>query len=98
MNNAQVCLRQLGVSHPAVEKLIQAANQSGALGSKLTGGGLGGCVISLSPDAQAAENVSVQLLKLEQYHGWKIIKLNFSFEDNRQEAWLCARTYQHCAN
>lgn len=63
MNNAQVCLRQLGVSHPAVEKLIQAANQSGASGSKLTGGGLGGCVISLVPDAQAAENVSVQLRK-----------------------------------
>jgi mevalonate kinase len=61
LTEAQVNLRQLGVSHPAVEKLIKIANDSGALGSKLTGGGLGGCVISLAPDLQTAEKISQQL-------------------------------------
>ncbi|WP_286120378.1 mevalonate kinase [Pediococcus pentosaceus] len=61
LTEAHTNLRQLGVSHPAVEKLIKIANDSGALGSKLTGGGLGGCVISLAPDLPAAEKISQQL-------------------------------------
>lgn len=61
LTEAHTNLRQLGVSHPAVEKLIRIANDSGALGSKLTGGGLGGCVISLAPNLPAAEKISQQL-------------------------------------
>lgn len=61
LTEAHTNLRQLGVSHPAVEKLIKIANDSGALGSKLTGGGLGGCVISLAPNLPAAEKISQQL-------------------------------------
>ncbi|MBF7128401.1 mevalonate kinase [Pediococcus pentosaceus] len=61
LTEAHTNLRQLGVSHPVVEKLIKIANDSGALGSKLTGGGLGGCVISLAPNLPAAEKISQQL-------------------------------------
>ncbi|MBF7103859.1 mevalonate kinase [Pediococcus pentosaceus] len=61
LTEAHTNLRQLGVSHPAVEKLIKIANDSGALGSKLTGGGLGGCAISLAPSLPAAEKISQQL-------------------------------------
>ncbi|MBF7123114.1 mevalonate kinase [Pediococcus pentosaceus] len=61
LTEAHTNLRQLGVSHPAVEKLIKIANDSGALGSKLTGGGLGGCVISLAPNLPTAEKISQQL-------------------------------------
>ncbi|UQA99915.1 mevalonate kinase [Pediococcus pentosaceus] len=61
LTEAHTNLRQLGVSHPAVEKLIKIANDSGALGNKLTGGGLGGCVISLAPNLPAAEKISQQL-------------------------------------
>jgi mevalonate kinase len=61
LTEAHQDLRQLGVSHPAVENLIQIANQNGAFGSKLTGGGLGGCVISLVPDQITAERVSQKL-------------------------------------
>ncbi|MDP2425489.1 MAG: mevalonate kinase [bacterium] len=46
MNQAQEHLRALGVSHPAIEELITLANSFGALGAKLTGGGLGGCMIA----------------------------------------------------
>ena len=50
-------LRRLGVSHPKVERLVRTAMDHGALGAKLTGGGLGGCVIALAGDAGAARRV-----------------------------------------
>ena len=60
-NSAQNILGKLGVSHPALEKLIQVANQNGSLGTKLTGGGLGGCLIALSPDLSTAKQITAAL-------------------------------------
>jgi len=37
------------VSHPAIERLLEAGFSAGALGGKLTGAGLGGCVLLLAP-------------------------------------------------
>jgi len=48
MNTAQECFRELGLSTPAVEKIIEAAMSNGALGAKITGAGGGGCVIILA--------------------------------------------------
>jgi mevalonate kinase len=48
MDRNQALLQELGVSDPALEGLIGAARQAGALGSKLSGGGLGGCMIALA--------------------------------------------------
>ena len=36
---------RLRLSSPALDHLVQAAMQSGALGARLTGGGLGGCAV-----------------------------------------------------
>lgn len=47
MNDAHHCLQQLNVSSPELDHMVQLANQNGALGSKLTGGGRGGCMIAL---------------------------------------------------
>ncbi|UUX32790.1 mevalonate kinase [Fundicoccus culcitae] len=41
-------LNQLGVSNERLDIIVNAAWQAGALGAKLTGGGLGGCVIALA--------------------------------------------------
>ncbi|WP_280408327.1 mevalonate kinase [Nocardia brasiliensis] len=41
-------LAEFGVSTIAVDRLVDAALGAGALGAKLTGGGLGGCVIALA--------------------------------------------------
>lgn len=44
-------LQQMGVSSPELDALVAAANQAGALGAKLSGGGRGGNMIALvTPD------------------------------------------------
>ncbi|MGV0167412.1 mevalonate kinase [Furfurilactobacillus sp. WILCCON 0119] len=57
MNAAQQDLTALGVNHPVLQRLVDAANQAGALGAKLTGGGLGGCMIALTRSATEAQAV-----------------------------------------
>lgn len=47
MNLCQGYLNALQVSGPDIETVIQVARHAGALGAKLTGGGLGGSVIAL---------------------------------------------------
>ncbi len=41
-------LSAIGVSHEALDRLIRAAREAGALGAKLTGAGGGGCMIALA--------------------------------------------------
>jgi mevalonate kinase len=47
MNRNQQLLRGLGVSTPELEHLIDTARNAGALGAKLSGGGMGGCILAL---------------------------------------------------
>lgn len=54
MNAAHELLDALQVSHPAVNRLVDVARTHGALGAKMTGGGLGGCVIALCGDENSA--------------------------------------------
>lgn len=49
-------LSDLGVSTPALDTACQIARDAGALGSKLTGGGGGGCVLALT-EADSTERV-----------------------------------------
>jgi mevalonate kinase len=52
MNENQTMLRQIGVSSPELETLIEAAIAAGAKGAKLSGAGRGGSMIAVvSPDA-----------------------------------------------
>ena len=52
MNLCQGYLNALQVSTPELEELIHLSRANGALGAKLTGGGGGGSMIALCPDAQ----------------------------------------------
>lgn len=47
MSQAHQVLKALGVSEPTLDKLCELALAHGALGAKLTGGGLGGCMLAL---------------------------------------------------
>ena len=47
-------LVELGVSSPRLDRLVEEARSAGACGAKLTGGGMGGCVVAVL-DIEAAE-------------------------------------------
>lgn len=51
MTETQHLLDRLGVSCPAIDEVITAARDVGVWGAKLSGGGLGGCVIAVGDHA-----------------------------------------------
>ena len=61
MDRAHEVLAQLELSLPVLDRLTAAARGAGALGAKLTGGGLGGCVIALADSAETADAVASAL-------------------------------------
>ncbi len=61
MNQAQLELTALEVSHPKLDILINAAKKAGALGAKLTGGGIGGTMLALAPNQEVANKIIASL-------------------------------------
>lgn len=73
-------LQAIGVSSPALDRLVKASLQSGAFGAKSTGGGGGGNIIALvSPDQ--AEQIARRLLNEGALHTW-LTTLRPMKEDN----------------
>ncbi len=60
MNKNHSLLQQFGVSTPALDQLVDAARQAGALGAKLSGAGLGGSMIALVSQ-ESQEHISAAL-------------------------------------
>ena len=56
-------LQQLGVSHDVIDTLVDTAHQNNALGAKVTGGGLGGCMIALVETEEDALHLQEQFMK-----------------------------------
>ena len=56
----------------ALEPLFATAeaNAAGALGAKLTGGGLGGCIMALAPSGAHAEKIRDALYRAGAVHTW----------------------------
>ncbi|GBG95095.1 mevalonate kinase [Ligilactobacillus salitolerans] len=63
LNTAQRHLSALGVSTQRLDFLIKLAQENGSLGSKLTGGGRGGCFINLINTRADAEKLAALLEK-----------------------------------
>ena len=61
MDEAHAVLAELSLSLPLLDELTEAARGAGALGAKLTGGGLGGCVIALVTGESATRRVRAAL-------------------------------------
>ena len=61
MTQAQQALATLGVSNATLDHLTAVANAAGALGAKLTGSGMGGCILALAADKQQATTVAAAL-------------------------------------
>ncbi|MGW0182784.1 mevalonate kinase [Nocardia sp. NPDC003345] len=69
MNEFHSLLRELNVSTPGIDHLTAAARSAGAYGAKLTGGGLGGCVIALT-DANSAPAIGEAMLAAGARRTW----------------------------
>lgn len=63
-------LVNIGVSDKFLNKLVEKSLKAGALGAKLTGGGLGGCMIALAKDIEQAKIISNRLIKSGAYQSW----------------------------
>lgn len=60
MVSNQELLTEIGVSNSIIDKIVKISLENGAYGSKLTGAGLGGCVITLGND-KILKNISTIL-------------------------------------
>jgi mevalonate kinase len=58
MNQNHELLQQIEVSHERLDKLVEIARDQGALGAKMTGGGLGGYMVALTPGKELQEQVA----------------------------------------
>jgi mevalonate kinase len=70
MNQTHYHLQTLNVSHPVVDTMISIALNNGAIGAKLTGGGLGGCMIALCETEAIAKNMMEKLSPIAKDHVW----------------------------
>ena len=57
-NEAQSILASFDLSTKKIDNICKIANENGALGTKLSGGGLGGIVIALCPDQETAQKIA----------------------------------------
>jgi mevalonate kinase len=58
MNENQLLLERLGVSHEKADDLIDVARRAGALGAKITGAGGGGAIIALAASKEDSEAIA----------------------------------------
>ena len=61
MTRAHQLLREIGVSSPVLDDLVEGALAAGSPGAKLTGSGGGGCVLALAASPQAADDLALAL-------------------------------------
>lgn len=70
MDRAHSLLGLLGVSTPVLDALVATARRTGALGAKLTGGGLGGCILALAASPAAASELAGRLRTAGAVNTW----------------------------
>ncbi|MFC4760656.1 mevalonate kinase [Fructobacillus durionis] len=63
-------LQALQVSHPKLDKLVNAAIDAGALGAKLTGSGIGGAMLALASNDEEAVQIAEALQKAGAQETW----------------------------
>ena len=61
LTKAHENLKEIGVSSLEADTLVETALHHGALGAKMSGGGLGGCIIALVADYHQAQDLAERL-------------------------------------
>lgn len=65
-------LREIGISTDRIDALVEAALAAGSLGAKITGGGLGGCMIALAGDSHQADALVRRLHEAGAVRTWLV--------------------------
>jgi mevalonate kinase len=71
LTQAHEILKHLGISTKTLDQCVEQALKHHALGAKLTGGGLGGCMIALAKDQTSANDI-MNALKEITPHVWSM--------------------------
>lgn len=61
MNENQIILQQIGISHHKVRDIIDICRKAGAVGAKMTGAGGGGAVIALAASKQESTKIALHI-------------------------------------
>ena len=61
LSQAHSHLKEIGVSSPEADHLVETALNHGAMGAKMSGGGLGGCIIALADNLTHAQELAERL-------------------------------------
>jgi len=64
MNFNHTLLQKIGVSTDRLNRLVDTAREAGAWGAKITGGGMGGYTVALTPDKELQAKVTAALEKV----------------------------------
>ncbi|MDY0276456.1 MAG: mevalonate kinase [Acholeplasma sp.] len=70
LNEAQIELTKIEVSNKTISFLIDEVLESGALGAKLTGGGMGGCIIALVESKESVAKITKRINDLGYNNVW----------------------------
>jgi mevalonate kinase len=71
MNENQIILQQIGISHHKVRDIIDICSKAGAMGAKITGAGGGGAVIALAASKQESTKI-VSHVKAAGYQSFEV--------------------------
>lgn len=72
MSEAHGILHRVGVSSERLDALVDAAHAAGSAGAKLTGGGLGGCVIAVADSPAHADALGGALRRAGAQNTWTV--------------------------
>ena len=70
MTKANIELRNLNITIEKTDLFVKTAIENGASGAKISGGGLGGCVIALAKNLEIVEKIKDELLKCGAKNIW----------------------------
>ncbi|GHP12785.1 mevalonate kinase [Lentilactobacillus fungorum] len=84
MSQSQTDLAKLGVSTKALDQFCQIAITYNALGAKLTGSGLGGCMIALAKNQRDAQIIATKLRQAGATQTWIQSFKNYEFTTGEQ--------------
>ena len=81
MNENHRLLQEIEVSSRELDLLVDIARKQGAFGAKLTGGGGGGCMVTLTPTKELQERVARAIEK----EGFEVLRTKIGVEKNLRE-------------